>query len=84
MHDMSQSFVNRHHAACPQLVAEPNNLMKDSYLMLDEKMRFLSCQNGSKIPTDSILEVGVNSALKQAGFNKNTFLERGGIFGWKK
>jgi radical S-adenosyl methionine domain-containing protein 2 len=83
-HDMFQSFVDRHSAAFPQLVAEPKNLMKDSYLMLDEKMRFLNCQNGSKSPTDSILEVGVNNALKQAGFNKNAFLEGGGIFDWNK
>jgi radical S-adenosyl methionine domain-containing protein 2 len=82
--DMFQSFVDRHSAACPQLVPEPNNLMKDSYIMLDEKMRFLNCQCGSKTPTDSILEVGVNNALKQAGFNKKAFLKRGGIFDWNK
>ncbi len=47
--DMFQAFVDRHRFSCPQLVAEPNDLMQDSYLMLDEKMRFLNCQNGEKI-----------------------------------
>lgn len=83
-HDRFQAFVNRHYAACPQLVAQPNNLIKDSYLMLNEKMRFLNCQNGSRTLTDSILEVGVNNALKQAGFNTNAFLEQGDTFDWKK
>ena len=43
--------------------------MKDSYLLLDEKMRFLNCRNGKKEPSKSILDVGVEAALNESGFD---------------
>lgn len=58
--------------------------MKDSYLNLDEYMRFLNCTTGGKIPTKSILDVGVNEALNKAGFDEKAFLRRGGKFQWSK
>jgi radical S-adenosyl methionine domain-containing protein 2 len=41
------------------MIPENNKDMKDSYLNLDEYMRFLNCQKGGKEPTLSILDVGV-------------------------
>ena len=38
--------------------------------MLDEKMRFMNCENGSKLPGTSILDIGVTAALASAGFNE--------------
>ncbi len=76
-------FLARH-AAQTSLVAEPNDVMKDSYLILDERMRFLNCQNGSKVPSQSILEVPVQMALSQSGFDGNRFVQRQGIYDWVK
>ncbi|KAG8784514.1 Radical S-adenosyl methionine domain-containing protein 2 [Ceratobasidium sp. 428] len=80
--DRFQSFLDRHkEQAC--LVPEDNDAMRDSYLLLDEEMRFLDCSAGAKTPSRSILDVGVQQALKDAGFDNNMFIQRGGIFDWK-
>ena len=41
----SQTTFCNMHSNCSGFVAEPNNLMKDSYLVLDEYMRFLDKGN---------------------------------------
>jgi hypothetical protein len=58
--------------------------MRTSYLLLDEYMRFLDCSGGAKTPTKSILEVGVEAALKQSGFNRELFEKRGGVYDWSR
>ncbi|KAG9312447.1 hypothetical protein JVU11DRAFT_6831 [Chiua virens] len=78
-----QAFLDRH-AQQKSLVPEDNDAMKDSYLLIDEKMRFLDCSGGGKKPGRSILEVGVETALLDSGFDEKTFLDRGGIFEWTK
>lgn len=81
--DQFWSFVNRHDGIdC--LIPEPNNIMQNSYLLLDEEMRFLDCSSGSKLPTESILDVGVEAALEQAGFDDSAFYKRGGIYEWSR
>lgn len=47
-------------------------------------MRFLDCQSGSKIPSKSILDIGVQEALKFSGFDEEMFKKRGGIYKWTK
>ncbi len=81
--DKFSSFVKRHQNL-PFMIPEDNTTMKDSYLLLDEKLRFLDCSQGKKIPSQSILDVGVEEAFKQSGFNKDLFDARGGNFDWKK
>jgi radical S-adenosyl methionine domain-containing protein 2 len=94
-----QTFLDRHKDQ-PSLVPESNEAMKDSYLLLDEEMRyvvifvyfdshdecfcgrFLNCCDSGKKPGRSLLNVGVEEALKDAGFDEKAFLERGGIFDW--
>jgi radical S-adenosyl methionine domain-containing protein 2 len=44
--------------------------------------RFLNCCDSGKKPGRSLLNVGVEEALKDAGFDEKAFLERGGIFDW--
>ena len=78
-----QSFVQRH-ATLSQMIPEPNDLMQNSYLLLDENMCFLDCSGGGKVPSESILKVGVLPALAQAGFDAEMFYKRGGIFDWKR
>ena len=58
--------------------------MQNSYLILDEKMRFLNCSNGGKVPSESILEVGVEKALLQSGFDQEMFHKRGGVYDWTR
>jgi len=77
------AFVERH-ADRKQLIPEPNDVMQNSYLLLDEEMRFLDCSGGGKVPGRSILAVGVEEALKDAGFDDAMFAERGGIFEWRR
>ncbi|XP_066246783.1 S-adenosylmethionine-dependent nucleotide dehydratase RSAD2-like [Euwallacea similis] len=77
------AFLDRHKTVkC--LVPESNTKMQNSYLILDEYMRFLDCQNGWKIPSKSILDVGVEEALKFSGFDEEMFKKRGGIYKWSK
>ena len=76
------AFIARHESVHP--VAEPNDLMRNSYLILDEQMRFLNCTEGDKLPTKSILDVGVADALKGAGFDEGAFRKRGGRFKWSR
>lgn len=66
------------------MIPENNEVMKDSYLNLDEYMRFLNCQNGGKEPTESILKVGVQAALAKSGFDEKAFYNRNGKFDWSK
>ncbi|XP_029794214.1 radical S-adenosyl methionine domain-containing protein 2 isoform X2 [Suricata suricatta] len=78
-----QGFLDRHkEVSC--LVPESNKKMKDSYLILDEYMRFLNCKNGRKEPSKSILDVGVEEAIKFSGFDEKMFLKRGGKYLWSK
>ncbi|GAM28399.1 hypothetical protein SAMD00019534_115750 [Acytostelium subglobosum LB1] len=78
-----KSFLHRHHELeC--LVPEDNETMRDSYLILDEQMRFLDCTGGAKVPSESILKVGVNNAIQHSGFDPTTFISRLGIYEWDK
>ena len=77
-----RAFVERHRAQNP--IAEDNDTMRDSYLLLDQEMRFLNCISNKKISGKSILIVGEQAALRKAGFNHEKFIEREGIFEWTK
>ena len=81
--DKFDAFVSRH-SGRKQLIQEPNDVMQNSYLLLDEELRFLDCSGGGKVPGRSILDVGVDTALMDAGFDSNMFNERGGIFEWRR
>ena len=56
-------FIERHkEIKC--LIPEPNTTMKSSYIILDEKMRFLDKGDGEETCSESILDVGVEKALE--------------------
>ncbi|WEW61670.1 hypothetical protein PRK78_007162 [Emydomyces testavorans] len=74
-------FCQRHEHQ-PSFVAEPNHLMAKSYLILDEYMRFLD--RDGRAPSDSILDVGVEAALKQVFWDEQSFVKRGGIYDWSR
>lgn len=81
--DQFDGFLRRH-ANVRTLVPENNDAMRDSYLILDEYMRFLNCRNGKKEPSASLLDVGVQHALRGSGFDEQAFLQRGGVYTWSK
>jgi radical S-adenosyl methionine domain-containing protein 2 len=77
------AFLTKH-ASVKCLIPESNLRMKDSYLILDEKLRFLNCTGGAKKPSRSLLEVSLQTALSEAGFDEKMFQERGGVYDWSK
>jgi radical S-adenosyl methionine domain-containing protein 2 len=78
-------FVNTHTPEFDKiLIPEPNNVMQNSYLLLDEELRFLDCSQGGKVPSESILHVGVEQALQQSGFDQGMFDQRGGVYNWRR
>ena len=74
-----KQFVERHkEIKC--MVSEPNDNMKSSYLILDEKMRFLDKGDGDEICSQSILEVGVEKALESIVYDEKEFKKRKGDY----
>lgn len=63
-------------------VPEGNGVMKSSYLLLDEYLCFLN--KGVKGKTESILEIGVEEAMKGVYWDEEGFRERGGRYDWTK
>ena len=74
-----KQFVERHkEIKC--MVEESNDNMKSSYLILDEKMRFLDKGDGDEICSQSILEVGVKKALESIVYDEKEFKKRKGDY----
>ena len=48
------------------------------------QMRFLDCRSGAKVPSKSLLDVGVKNAIDASGFGEQMFLKRGGRYTWSK
>ena len=69
------TFIENNKINC--LVPENNNTMRNSYLILDERMRFLNNTTGAKIPSISILQ-DINKALKDSGFDLDEYKKRDG------
>jgi len=80
--DQFDAFLQRHKQRNP--VPESNELMRSSYIILDEYMRFLDCAEGAKEPSKSILDVGVDAAMGKSGFDETAFFKRGGKYKWSK
>lgn len=70
------------HADLDCLVPESNDVMKSSYLLLDEYMRFLN--KGVGKPTKTILDIGVEAALKNVTWDEEGFEKRGGVYDWSR
>ena len=76
-----EGFCARHRGQ-PTFGAEPVRLLAKSYLFLDEYMRFLD--RDGRLPSDPILEVGVEKALEQVFWDEAGFVERGGLYDWSR
>ena len=72
------SFVQRHLGKGLPISAESNNTMTDSYLMIDPSGRFY--QNSKGVSdysySERIIDVGIETALKQIHFNYIRFMSR--------
>lgn len=78
-----ESFCRRHQHL-PYFVPESNMLMKSSYIILDEYLRFLSKGDVYR-ESESILDVDdIDSLLQTTDYEHNTFIERGGEYDWTK
>jgi radical S-adenosyl methionine domain-containing protein 2 len=64
------------------MVPEDNDAMSESYLMIDPAGRFFDNANGSYRYTQSIIDVGVNAALKKTAFDFQKYVTRGGMYNW--
>ncbi|TKW59467.1 Radical S-adenosyl methionine domain-containing protein 2 [Colletotrichum tanaceti] len=77
-----QTFCGRHkHLPC--YVPEDNETMAGSYLLLDERLRFLDKGDGPMKKSDSLLDVGVKKAMQQVRWDKGAFDRRGGVYEWQ-
>jgi radical S-adenosyl methionine domain-containing protein 2 len=47
-------------------------------------MRFLDKGDGDEKVSDSILDVGVQKAIKQVRWDQEEFQKRGGVYDWSK
>ena len=81
--DEFNKFIERHKdIKC--LVPESNKTMKSSYIILDEQMRFLDKGDGEESMSESILDVGVEKALKNIKYDEEEFKKRGGDYLFEK
>ena len=64
------------------VVPENNELMMESYVMIDPAGRFFDNAQGTYTYSRPILEVGVEPALGEVLINTERFRERGGKYDW--
>ena len=69
------SFVKAH-ADISSMLPENNELMIESYLMMDPKGRFFQNSGSRYKLSSSVLEVGISRALEEIAFNQDKFNER--------
>lgn len=77
-----RSFLDRHSSISDKIrIPEPNQIMQDSYIILDENMCFLDCRQGGKIPSVSLL-TNPSAALKmfEQMFDRSSFMQRDGEY----
>lgn len=79
------AFVERHACLAAEGLApvvEDNDAMRGSYAMIDPLGRFYGNATGRHVYSHPILEVGVEGALAQVGFEPSKFDARGGRYAW--
>ena len=78
--DQFLDFVKRHENLNP--IWEDNDLMTDSYIMIDPQGRFFNDDDCTNNPREPIIKVGVYKALQGIRFDPKKFIKRGGIYNW--
>jgi radical S-adenosyl methionine domain-containing protein 2 len=80
-----QAFVDRHRALDAEglgPIAEDNDAMLGSYVMINPEGCFFSNEHGRYVVSEPILRVGVAAALAQVSWRSDKFLARGGVYDW--
>jgi radical S-adenosyl methionine domain-containing protein 2 len=83
--DKFGAFVDRHrHLESEGLgpIAEDNDAMTGSYVMIDPLGRFYNNWGGQHRYGRPIRDVGVAAALADVGWDKTKFVDRGGLYDW--
>ena len=78
-----KEFVNKHISLRRygiDVVGEDNDNMTNSYLMINPEGQFYQNASGKYIKSESIIKVGIESALEQISFQYSKFIERGGAY----
>jgi radical S-adenosyl methionine domain-containing protein 2 len=82
--DEYELFCQRHQKQ-DSFIKESNSIMRSSYLILDEYMRFLDKGDKNEyVMSGSILDVDVDTALKQINWDDDSFQKRNGQYDWTK
>jgi len=82
--DSFNTFVKRHEEKGILVIAENNNAMINSYLMIDPLGRFFDNTNFELNYSQSILEVGFEKAMNQIKVSEKKYFDRGGEYNWSK
>jgi radical S-adenosyl methionine domain-containing protein 2 len=81
------AYVDRHLAGLAgsgiRVVAEPIDLIRGSYIMVDPQGRFFDSTAGTHTYSRPILQVGLDVAFAEVDFNADLFLARGGDADWR-
>lgn len=78
-------FIARHEPLASEgfpPVAESNDAMTDSYVMVDPAGRCFGNAGGKQCYSEPILEVGLDHALASVGYVPAKFEARGGLYEW--
>lgn len=80
-----EKYVERHSNAFKytEIIAESNNDMQGSYVMIDPAGRFFDNVSGKHRYSRSILSVGMQQAIDDVELNYQKFVDRQGEYDWK-
>lgn len=70
-----EKFVKLH-SDIPSMLPEDNNLMTESYLMMDPKGRFFQNSGSRYKLSTSVLDVSIKDAFEEIAFNQGKYSER--------
>ena len=78
--DQFNFFINYHQALHP--IAESNDAMTGSYVMINPSGRFFDNTTGRLLQSRPILKDGLVPAFQDISFSFSKLLSRGGLYGW--
>ena len=84
--DQFEAYLERNVPSAPNgvvVVAESNDLMRGSYVMVDPAGRFFDNVQGKHSYSRPILDVGGEEALRDVVVDQDIFHRRGGSYDWK-
>ncbi|HET9625688.1 MAG TPA: viperin family antiviral radical SAM protein [Kofleriaceae bacterium] len=78
------AYLDRHRARGLDPIAEDNEAMTGSYIMIDPMARFFDNVEGRLVYGRSILDVGVADAFESVRWERKRMIDRGGIYPWRR